>query len=142
MALDLRFSWVSPATRRTVKELIVRRGCPGDATGFARSVGMRDRYQLDYVLQRDGLLRLRALANWIKIAMWLSESEAGGASLCQSALSDGKEPSSRYRLVKRVTGLGWTQLQARGIVWLLEELVSQCRGPAESVSPMDNSKAM
>jgi hypothetical protein len=124
--LDTRLFWLSPVTRLILTELVFRRGTYVDAPRLARSVGLADRYRLAYALQRDGMPPLTALANWIKIIVWLEEAEATGGSLCEAALAELNEPSARYRLVKHLTGVPWTALRARGMVWLLELFVSRC----------------
>jgi hypothetical protein len=124
--LDTRLFWLSPVTRLILAELVFRRGTYVDASRLARSVGLANRHRLAYALQRDGLPPLTALANWIKIIVWLEEAQATGDSLCGAALSELNEPSARYRLVKRLTGVPWTTLKARGMAWLLELFVSRC----------------
>jgi hypothetical protein len=129
--LDTRLFWLSPVTRSVLAELVFSRGTYVDAPRLARSVGLPDRYRLAYALQRDGMPPLTTLANWIKIIVWLEEAEATGGSLCGAALSELNEPSARYRLVKHLTGVPWTTLKARGMVWLLELFASGCtRRPA------------
>jgi hypothetical protein len=132
--LDTRLYWLSPVTRLILAELVFRRGTYVDAPRLARAVGLADRYRLAYALQRDGMPPLTTFANWIKIIVWLEEAEATGGSLCGAALSELNEPSARYRLVKHLTGVPWTTLRARGMVWLLELFVSECTSrpvPAE-----------
>ena len=58
--------------------LVFERSTYGDASHFARSVGLADCYRLAYALQREGLLPLSTLANWIKGVVWLEEAEATG----------------------------------------------------------------
>ncbi len=122
--LDARLFWLSPLTRSILAELVFSRGTYADAPRLARSVGLADRHRLAYALQRDGMPPLTTLANWIKIIVWLDEAEATGDSLCGAALSELNEPSARYRLVKHLTGVPWTTLRARGMVWLIELFVS------------------
>jgi hypothetical protein len=124
--LDARLFWLSPVTRLILAELVFGRGAYVDASRLAQSVGLADRYRLAYALQRDGMPPLTTLANWIKLMVWLDEAEATGDSLCRAALSELNEPSARYRLVKHLTGVPWTTLRARGMVWLLELFVSEC----------------
>jgi hypothetical protein len=124
--LDARLDWLSPVTRSVLAQLVFARGTYGDAPRFARSVGLGDRYKLAYALQRDGMPPLSTLANWIKVIVWLEEAETTGGSLCEAALSELREPSARYRLVKHLTGVPWTTLRGRGMVWLIEQFVSRC----------------
>jgi hypothetical protein len=124
--LTVRICSVSPSSGLVVQTLVQARGCFADANAFAHRLGLRDRHQLAYVLRRDGLKPLRVLASWIRVAVWLAEFEYTHKSLCSAALMDAQDPGSRYRLVKRLTGLEWSQVQARGLSWLIEELVGKC----------------
>jgi hypothetical protein len=124
--LQARFPSLSRSSALALEALVLARGSFADANAFARTIGLRDRHQLAYVLQRDGLRSLRVLASWIKVACWLAESEYHDLSLCRAALIDAQDPGSRYRLVKRITGIEWSHVQARGLTWLLEELVLKC----------------
>jgi hypothetical protein len=124
--LAVRIPSLSPLSGLVVQALIQARGAFADATLFAHRLGLRDRHQLAYVLRRDGLKPLRVLASWIRLAVWLAEFEYDHRSLCSAALLEAQDPGSRYRLVKRLTGLEWSQVQARGLSWLIEELVGNC----------------
>ncbi len=124
--LDARLPTLSPGSRAAVAKLVTGRGLYGDANAFARGLGLRDRYQLTYLLGRDGLRSLRTLAGWVRVAVWLVESELQGTSLCRAALAEAQDPGSRYRLVKRLTGLDWSQVRSRGLLWFVEELVEHC----------------
>jgi hypothetical protein len=124
--LAVRIRSLSPSSCLVVWTLVEARGAFADANGFAHRLGLRDRHQLAYVLRRDGLKPLRILASWIRLAVWLSEFEYNRKSLCSAALMEAQDPGSRYRLVKRLTGLEWSQVQARGLTWLIEELVGKC----------------
>jgi hypothetical protein len=130
LILELRIPSLSPLSSLTVRALVQARGAFGDADAFARSIGMRDRHQLAYLLRRDGLRSLRVLASWIRVAVWLAESEYHHRTLCRAALLEAHDPGSRYRLVKRLTGLEWSQVRTRGLSWFVEELVRTCCSPA------------
>jgi hypothetical protein len=138
--LETRLPSLSPSSRSVLRTLVASRGSFDDANAFARSVGLRDRHQLAYTLRRDGLRSARSLAAWVRIAVWLAEVEFQGTSLCHAALAESGDPGSRYRLVKRLTGLGWPQLQARGLVWLVEELVQNCTLAAERADSADGRR--
>ena len=111
--LDTRLPKLSPGSRAALAKLVTNRGLYGDANGFARGIGLRDRYQLRYLLSRDGLRPLRTMASWVRVAVWLVESESEGTSLCHAALAEAQDPGFRYRLVKRLTGLEWSQVRSR-----------------------------
>jgi hypothetical protein len=129
--LQTRVPSLSQSSSSAVDALVLARGSFADANTFARRLGLHDRHELAYVLRRDGLCSLRVLASWIKVACWLAESELGNVSLCRAALNGAQDPGSRYRLVKRITGIEWSQVQARGLTWLLEELVLRCTRPLD-----------
>jgi len=80
--------------------------------------------------------RFVALPTGSRLPWWLWEFESQQTSLCHAALADVEEPGSRYRLVKRMTGVQWTELQARGMVWLVEELVKQFHRPTGAVGAL------
>jgi hypothetical protein len=123
--LVIRLGPLSPDAAEILNALTVR-GVFFSADGFARSLGMRDRHQLAHALQRSGLRGLRTIAGWIKVRLWLMEAECGAVSLCHAALEGAEYPGSRYRLVKQVTGLVWSELRSRGLGWAVEELVREC----------------
>lgn len=102
--LDARLPALSLGSRAALAKLVTTRGLYGDANAFARGIGLRDRHQLTYLLGRDGLRSLRTLASWVRVAVWLVESEFQGTSLCHAALAEAQDPGFRYRLVKRLTG--------------------------------------
>jgi hypothetical protein len=139
--LDTRIPTLSPASRSVLRKLVADRGTFDDAGAFARAVGLRDRHQLAYTLRCDALRPLSVLAAWVRVALWLAEVEDGGTSLCQAALAEAHDPGIRYRLVKRLTGLGWPEVQSRGLVWLVEELVQSCTLPAGRTEPVDRRTA-
>jgi hypothetical protein len=59
--------------------------------------------------------------------LWLCEFESTGVTICRASLNEDRDPAFRYRLVKRLTGLEWRTVRARGLTWLLEEFVAHCR---------------
>jgi hypothetical protein len=117
---------VSRSGRDVIDLLIEERGCFGSADRLARLVGLRNRHQLAYTLRGDGLPQLQRLAGWIRLLLWVAEYESEGISLCRSSLDEARDPAFRYRLVKRITGLEWTVVRARGLVWLVYEFVGRC----------------
>lgn len=125
--IDVRLSWLDPSSRQLLALLVRARGSVRSADGLARDLGLSNRHQLAYVLRTQGLPPLRTLAAWLRILVWLHEFETAGLTICRASLSEAKDPASRYRLVKRLTGFEWTTVRARGFVWLVEEFLIQCQ---------------
>jgi hypothetical protein len=118
---------VSLCSTRVVRALIASRGVTGHAHAFARSVGLRNRDQLRRVLAADGLPCLEDLAGWIRVLGWLIDAETSGVALSRGALWAGKDPTSCYRTVKRLTGASWGEVRLRGSTWLLLQLTGAIR---------------
>jgi hypothetical protein len=117
---------LSQSGHDVIETLVRERGCFRSADSLARSIGLRNRHQLSYILHRDGLPPVQSLAGWIRLFLWVAEYELDGLSLCRSSLHDARDPAFRYRLVKRLTGLDWTAVRARGLIWLLYEFLGRC----------------
>jgi hypothetical protein len=120
---------VSPCSARVVRALVTARGTTGEAHAFARSVGLRNRDQLRRVLAADGLPCLEDLAGWIRVLGWLVDAETSGVALSRGALCSGKDPTSSYRTVRRLTGRPWSEVRHLGSAWLLVEFASALRPP-------------
>jgi len=127
--LNVRLWWLRPRTRALLQVLVCRRGTFGSADSIAQLIGLRSRHQLAYLLGVEGLPTLQRLASWIRLLTWLSDYESQGMTLCRSSLNEAKDPSFRYRLVKRLTAEEWTVVRSRGLIWLLEEFMAQCCSP-------------
>jgi hypothetical protein len=124
---------LAPEVRELLRQLVHSRGYPPRADDLARSLGLRNRHQLAYLIRREGLLPLRSLERWIRIMVWLAEHESGGSSLCGSTLQQLGDPSYRYRMIKEVLGIEWSVLEKRGFTWLLLEFFWTCaQGRARS----------
>ena len=123
---------LSAPARRVLDELVVRHGYPGRAVEFARSLGLRNRFQLARLLQQEGLPVLEELAGWIRVLLWLADWEATGTSLSRTALDHIRDPAVCYRTVERITGFPWSCVRQRGFDWVLLTLVSRCLPPASA----------
>jgi hypothetical protein len=95
---------------------------------LAKSLGLSNRYAVERLLRREGLPSCAKLLGWVRILEWVLACEDDAASLCHLALSDGGDPAARYRTVKRITGLSWSQVRRGGSVGMTSELASQCDG--------------
>jgi hypothetical protein len=123
--LDVRLSQLRPRTLALLATLVDSRGEFESADAIALNSGFRNRHQITYLLRAEGLPPLQRLAAWIRVFSWLSDYERTGVTLCRSSLDEAKDPASRYRLVKRVTGEEWSIVRARGLIWLLEEFLAK-----------------
>lgn len=124
--LHLVLPGLSQAGRDAIDRLLDERGRLQSAESLAHAVGLRNRHQLAYVLQRDGLPPAQHLAAWLRLLIWVAEYELEGTSICRASLHEARDPAYRYRLVKRLTGLDWTAVRQRGTVWLLHEFIGRC----------------
>lgn len=127
LLLDVGMPWISTVGRNVLMALVKRHGYPGPADSFAASVGIRNRYQLSRILQREGLPCLEELAGWIRLLTWVTSWETSGVPLSRSALSSLRDPSPMFRLVERLTGQTWTQVRSLGSQWVFLRLLERCR---------------
>jgi hypothetical protein len=119
--------WLSPQGHAIVQHIIARQGYPGPANDTAYAIGLRNRFQLSRLLDREGLPCLEDLAGWVRVMLWVLEWESTGVSLSQSALGAVRDPAACYRTVERVTGIGWNRVRTFGSSWVLLALVEHCR---------------
>jgi hypothetical protein len=131
--LQTALHWLSPQGRAVVEHLILTQGYPSSASQLALAVGLRNRFQLSRLLEREGLPCLEDLAGWIRVMLWVSDWESRGVSLSQSALGAIRDPAACYRTVERVTGHRWNRVRSLGSTWVLLELVQCCRGNSPRV---------
>jgi hypothetical protein len=64
---------------------------------------------------------------WSQVLIWVIDWETRRALLSTQAFESGRYPGALYRTVRRVTGADWSQVQARGSLWVLLELIARCR---------------
>jgi hypothetical protein len=83
-------------------------------TWLAHKVGFPSRYALARYLRARGIPCASDLARWARVAAWTRRWEAERLSLSQQALHDGRDPSTCYRLVHRITGRSWSALARSG----------------------------
>jgi hypothetical protein len=130
-ALQLRlyraFPHLTFRTRAILDALLLTSAGIGSAGRVARLVGLPSRFALGRMMRREGLPGLRELADWVSVLEWVSAAERTKASLFALATRSHKSPAVAYRVVKRLTGLTWAQLKARGSPWLLRLFVGRCQ---------------
>jgi len=103
------------------------RGTIGPTKEVARLLGLPNRFALGRMLLHEGLPGLRELAGWISILGWLAAAEQSNAPLLTLAVRSRRSPAACYRLVRRLTGLTWLGLKARGSHWALVAFVKRCK---------------
>ena len=117
---------VSPTSRAVRATLGCLNGHAPPAAEAAAWVGLRDRFQLARVLKADGLPPLEQLAGWVRVLYWVLEAESSGASLLELMQRERLDPATGYRLVRRVTGLRWSEARRAGVSMLLLKLRDRC----------------
>ena len=114
-------------TRAIVEAILLVEGPIGPADSVARLLGLGDRFKLARLLRREGLPPLHRLAEWATVLAWVTRAERDGASLCWIAFRSRRHPSACYRLVREVTGRSWSEVRARGALWLQHEFLKELR---------------
>jgi DNA-binding transcriptional regulator YdaS (Cro superfamily) len=126
--LQTALHWLSPQGHAVIQQLVATQGYAGSAHEIAVAVGLRNRFQLSRLLDREGLPSLENLAAWIRVMIWALEWETSKTSLSQSALGAIRDPAACYRTVERVTGLTWNKVRSLGSSWVLLAFVECCHG--------------
>jgi DNA-binding beta-propeller fold protein YncE len=116
-----------------INTLICDNGRVGSAPALSARLGLRSRYQLGRLLQREGLPPYEELAGWVCVFYWMLRADAGdGGGALRSLSHDGPiNIASSYRLVRRVTGHSWNDLRRAGT----EEVVRWFRRRVRQPSP-------
>src|SRR6267154_5472084 len=99
----------------------------GSAAEVAGVLGLPSRFALGRMLLRQGLPGLRELAGWIGVLEWVRATERSNASLFVIATRSHRNPAVCYRTVRRLTGLTWVELKARGSSWALRLFIDRCQ---------------
>ena len=103
--------------------------CNGEAPPageLAAMVGMHSRYQLARLLRREGLPPLEELAAWARVLYWMHEAASRHGSLRDLARRAGVDTATAYRVVRRVTGRRWSELQRTGLATALRQFRDRC----------------
>lgn len=117
--------------RESWPRLAAKRGYPGPAAAFAASVGLRSRFQLVRILERNGLPSLEKLAGWIRLYIAVLEWERERMPLSRSALRSLRDPSPMSRSIRKLTGCTWSQVRDLGSDWVFMKLLESCRRPVD-----------
>lgn len=111
--------------RAVLDAIVLAKGSIGSADEVARLLGMKNRFQLARLLRRERLPSLHRLTEWIALLGWIDAAERQRKSLCSMAFHSNRDPSTCYRLVKRLTGRGWEHVQAKGGGWVLQRFLRE-----------------
>lgn len=118
---------LSLLTSAVVDAIVLTQGPIGTAHSVARRLGLRNRFELARLLEAQGLPSLHHLAEWTTVLSWVLTAERSQVSLCWMAFRSHRHPSACYRMVKRVTGRRWEDVEARGFPWLMQEFLKYVR---------------
>jgi len=121
---DIRPHLTLPA-RAVLEAIILSKGSIGSADEVAVFLGLKNRFKLARLLKRERLPPLHRLTEWIALLGWIEAAERDKVSLCSMAFHSNRDPSTCYRLVKRLTGRGWEQVQAKGAGWVLQRFLQE-----------------
>jgi hypothetical protein len=130
-ALEHHLHAVLPHVSRTAQAIVnvirLRQGKVGSTVLAAQLFGLPSRFALARLLRREGLPGLQELAAWISVLGWVVAAEQSRVSLFMIASHTGRSPPVCYRTVRRLTGLTWAQLVARGSPWVLRLFIDRCQ---------------
>jgi hypothetical protein len=118
---------MSIRARAVVEAIVLSQGSIGSAEHVARALGLTNRFQLARLLETDGLPPLHRLTEWVTVFSWVAAAEQNRVSLCWMAFRSRRHPSACYRLVKKVTGCGWEEVEARGSSWVLRQFLKELK---------------
>jgi len=130
--------WLSVDGRAVIKTLICENGRFASAKALCDRLGLRSRYQLGRLLQREGLPPYEELTGWISVLYWKLRADSGDArgALRMLASQTGLEVASSYRLVRRITGRRWTDLRRAGIDEVLRWFEQRTHSPRPYSRPV------
>ena len=114
--------------RVLVQALLLTGGELGTAARVAGTLRLRSRFQLARLLRKQVLPPLHELAAWARVLGWVEVWERSRAPLCTQAIHAQKDPAACYRLVRKLTGLRWTDVRHRGSKWIAEQLLRRLEG--------------
>ena len=138
LALALLFHqslpWLTPNARAVISTLVCDNGRVGSAQALCQRLGLRNRFQLNRLLHREGLPPYEELAGWVCVFYWMLRADADetSGSLRSLANTTRMEAASCYRLVRRVTGRCWSQLRRAGTPEVMRWFVKSTR-PRHSI---------
>src|SRR5206468_10105508 len=69
--------WLSPEGRAVVNSLVCSNGRVGSAQALCQRIGLRNRFQLNRLLRREGLPAYEELSGWVCVLHWMLKADAG-----------------------------------------------------------------
>jgi DNA-binding beta-propeller fold protein YncE len=126
-ALLTRLPWLSAQGRAVINVLVCENGRAGSADLVAARLGLRTRFQLARLLRREGLPPYEMLTGWASVLYWMFEADRGGTTLLAIARRGHMDPAVCYRLIRRLTGLRWSELRRVGTAAVLLRFLTLCR---------------
>jgi YVTN family beta-propeller protein len=125
-ALLTGLPWLSPQGRALVNVVACENGRTRSPNLVAARLGLRTRFQLARLLRREGLPSYEALTGWASVLYWMLEADRSGATLLTLALRSHTNPAVSYRMIRRLTGLRWSDLRQMGTTRLLRRFLGLC----------------
>jgi len=130
-AILTRLPWLSAQGRAVINVVVCENGRTGSADIVAARLGLRTRFQLARLLRREGLPPYEMLTGWASVLYWMFEADRSGATLLALARRAHVDPAMSYRLIRRLTGLRWSELRRVGTSEVLRRFLKLChRGRA------------
>jgi hypothetical protein len=121
--------------RAVIEAILLSKGSIGSAEHVARTLGLRNRFQLARLLHSEGLPPLHRLTEWVTVLSWASAANSDHKSLCWIAFRSHRHPSACYRLVKKMTGRGWEEVLRKGAGWVLQQFLKELRASGKGRRP-------
>lgn len=126
-AMLTRLPWLSAQGRAVINVMVCENGRTGSADLVAARLGLRTRFQLARLLRREGLPPYELLTGWASVLYWMFEADRTEATLLALARRAHLDPAMSYRLIRRLTGLRWSELRRLGTAAVLPRFVKLCR---------------
>lgn len=104
--------------RELLLALMRSRGYHETAEDYARSIGLANRHALARSLRRLELPAWNTLTGWFIVYECCLEAERRKISIAEYSLQNGRNPSTVYRRIHRVTGRQWHELHTGGRPWM------------------------
>ena len=132
-AMLTRLPWLSAQGRAVINVMVCENGRTGSADLVAARLGLRTRFQLARLLRREGLPPYELLTGWASVLYWVFEANRTGSTLLALARRAHVDPAMSYRLIRRLTGLRWSELRRVGTAEVLRRFLTLCRPARGSV---------
>ena len=122
-----RLPWLSAQGRAAINVVACENGRTRSAHVFAARLGLRTRFQLARLLHREGMPPYEVLTGWASVLYWMLEADRTGVTLLALARRSHLDPAMSYRLIRRLTGLRWSELRRLGTSEVLRRFLKLCR---------------